>query len=347
MRLASVTLARDEADIIELFVRHTLHFVDRMYIVDDGSTDDTSLILSLLEREGLPLVVIREGNTAAYQQGLRTTALMQRAMRDENWHFVLPLDADEFITAVDREDLHGDLAALPKGAIGAFSLRQYLPPVSIQARGASSNQSALSRISCVLDLPRHPNKIVVPGSLAAHRETLISDGNHRVSRYHTELPAILLAHCDLAHIPVRSMDQLAAKCLVSYVRWRARSDYMPATAAHHMAGVQVLADEPGLLLTKPELLLLAYLPEAGKPVRHDPPRILGECRYPHLARIYPYRRLLGSLDALVEHSRSDAREMAAMRKKLARRGPVLARFSAFGRKLHRSVMKRCLAVRMR
>jgi len=348
MRLASVTIARDEADIIELFVRHTLNFVDRMYVVDDGSSDATAQILRLLAGEGLPVTVIQAGTTSSYQQGLRTTALMARAMAEESWDFVLPLDADEFITATDRRHLQADLAALPQGSVGAFALRQHVPLAEDGLRVAGPRvDDQIARMAHVLDLPRHPNKVVVPGALAAHPETLLSDGNHMVSRYQVELPSILLARSDLAHFPIRTMEQLAAKCLVSYVRWRARSDYESATAAHHIAGTQALAEEPALALSDPDRLLQAYLPEIGSRICHEPFQVKGTCQYPHLARTFPYRRVLGSLDALVERSRSDAREMAAMRKKLQRTEPLLSRANTFARKLRRSVMKRYLALRQR
>ena len=57
MRIASVSIVKDEADIIEAFVRHNLVFVDRMFIIDDRSSDNTSEIL-----QGSPLKSVCYGS---------------------------------------------------------------------------------------------------------------------------------------------------------------------------------------------------------------------------------------------------------------------------------------------
>ena len=59
MKIASISMVKNEADIIESFVRHTLRFVDVMYIIDHLSTDNTWIILNNLQAEGLPLILSR------------------------------------------------------------------------------------------------------------------------------------------------------------------------------------------------------------------------------------------------------------------------------------------------
>ena len=55
MRLWGVAMVRNEADVIEAFVRHNLCVLDGLAIVDHGSFDGTAEILANLRREGLPL----------------------------------------------------------------------------------------------------------------------------------------------------------------------------------------------------------------------------------------------------------------------------------------------------
>ncbi|MEP9367102.1 glycosyltransferase family 2 protein [Xanthobacter sp. VNH20] len=343
MRLASVTLARDEADIIEVFVRHNLHFVDCMYIIDDGSTDATRAILDLLQGEGLPVVRIEDGAHAAYNQGRRTTGLMHRAMQDEAWDFIFALDADEFITITDRATLEAELNALPEPRIGAFSVTHYFPHTDDD----TADPNPLSRLTHVLDLPRGANKVIVPGTFAGHPETLISDGNHIISRWHAEQPMTLLATADLAHFPVRSNDQLVAKCMVSYIRWRARPDYKASTASHHIDGARALMEEPGLLLERPDRLLLAYIPQLDGPVAVRPfAQRRASPRYLDLARTYPYRRVLASLDALVEGARAGTAELNALRVQVTKaQAPFHVALAAALRKTRRSFLKRWLSLR--
>ena len=56
-RIVSITMVKNEADIVESFVRHTLSFSDAMLVMDHRSTDATGRILAALKAEGLPLQV--------------------------------------------------------------------------------------------------------------------------------------------------------------------------------------------------------------------------------------------------------------------------------------------------
>lgn len=94
--IVAVSMVKNEMDIIESFVRHTLTFADRMIIADHQSTDRTRDILGQLQAEGLP-IVIETIYTARYAQAEVTTRLMHEAADVYDADLILPLDADEFI----------------------------------------------------------------------------------------------------------------------------------------------------------------------------------------------------------------------------------------------------------
>ncbi len=341
VNLAALTLARDEADIIEAFVRHTLRFVDRLYIVDDGSVDDTGRILRLLEAEGLPITRIDHAQSAAFQQGRRTTELMRQAQAARAWDFLFPLDADEFICAPSRAALEAELATLPRNHPGAFAMSHYAPWLPEEWHGGPP----LERLRHAIDVPRGPAKVIIPGALAACPGTLIADGNHLLSRYQIEQDAVLLERCELAHFPVRSAEQLAAKCLVSYVRWQSRPDFHPGMASHHFEAVRLLATQSKVEVADPHALMGVYMPcpDAPRVERAFHPAH-GELRYTDHTATRLFDRLLGSIDGLISTSRRQAADLERLQKELdALRKPLHTAAADQIRKLRRSIMKRYFA----
>jgi hypothetical protein len=59
MKIASVTVVRNECDIIEEFVRYNLNFFDEMHIVNHLSTDSTLNILLKLKNSSSDIATIR------------------------------------------------------------------------------------------------------------------------------------------------------------------------------------------------------------------------------------------------------------------------------------------------
>ena len=93
--IAVVSMVRNEADVIESFVRHNLGWADRLYVAVHESSDETLSILQALQGDGLP-IVLSEVKGAAQLQSEVVTMLMRQAVA-EGAAFVVPLDADEFL----------------------------------------------------------------------------------------------------------------------------------------------------------------------------------------------------------------------------------------------------------
>src|SRR3954464_12861551 len=110
MRLVAVSVVKNESDIIEPFVRHTLAWVDHHLVFDHDSTDGTREILGALQREGLPVALFRDDAPGQLQQA-RSNHLPRLAVQAHGADWVLPLDADEILTGPDRPTLESALAA--------------------------------------------------------------------------------------------------------------------------------------------------------------------------------------------------------------------------------------------
>src|SRR5437588_11083699 len=79
MRLFGVAMVRNEADVIEAFVRHNLRVLDGLAIADHGSLDGTSEGLARLQAEGLPLRV-GQAAEAAFVQSRHMTSVAREPL---------------------------------------------------------------------------------------------------------------------------------------------------------------------------------------------------------------------------------------------------------------------------
>jgi Glycosyl transferase family 2 len=114
-------MVRNEADIIESFVRYNLQFLDEMIIVLHSPLDDTPQIVTQLKAEGLPLVIERN-----HELGFSKAEWMNKVARDvlsaRRADFLFMLDADEFIKSPSRTYLDEAISAIPVGAKDASPL---------------------------------------------------------------------------------------------------------------------------------------------------------------------------------------------------------------------------------
>ena len=108
-----VSIVRNESDIIRIHVLHHLAIgLDRILVVDNGSSDGTDRILGELSRDGR---VRWTSDSGPFRQEAVLTELAREAFRaGADW--VVPLDADEFWCAPGR-DLRSVLAASGAAAL--------------------------------------------------------------------------------------------------------------------------------------------------------------------------------------------------------------------------------------
>ncbi|WP_421697527.1 glycosyltransferase family 2 protein [Ancylobacter sp.] len=301
MRIASISLVKDEADIIEGFVRHNLHFVDHMFVVDDRSNDTTSEILRRLAAESSTVTLVDDGWTGGFHQSRRTTALLHQVAAQGGWDFIAPLDADELICAPDRAAFEASLSAVPHGvAAGVGALFYCWTPADDM-----SIRDPLVRLTTALEPPAgHIFKAIAPASLFADPALTYVEGNHALLLGGSSVPVQRLAGVELAHFAVRSPDQIVSKCLKHYVGWRSRSDYKAHMASQAVAAVNALKREPGFHVSANAPVLDAYLPpDMAAKSRHRPfTERRGALAWPELAVPQPYAELAGLMDSLIDRA---------------------------------------------
>jgi Glycosyl transferase family 2 len=247
-----VAMVRDEADIIEAFVRHNLTVVDGLAIVDHGSSDGTAEILAALVAEGLPLRTTVERD-ADFRQSAVITRTAREVFAACDPDYIFMLDADEFLKVPSRARLEALLEPLPPDVHAVQSWQSYVPDFAHRHDTVSLLKSARRAP------PPQPavNKAVVSRHFLGS-PTLIAEGNHLVLRAigaesypivrHAPLPE---EECAIAHVPVRSAAQFSAKIAVGWLSCLMQPGRSEQLSYHWRDGFALLRS--GRQLT-PELL---------------------------------------------------------------------------------------------
>ena len=202
MRCVSVSVVKNEADVIEAMVRHNVQYLDHMTIVDNGSTDGTLQILTALRDEGLP-IDLRVDLSLGHMQTAIINQFVNGADCDRS-AFVFFLDGDEFLCCA-REEFRVFLETRPASFTMAW--KTYVPTPKDNRR----DPNVLTRIT-------HARRREPPGF--AYSKAVLSpedQGAVSVRAGSHGLRGMKLAQhptIRLAHFPVRSVQQIACKALL-------------------------------------------------------------------------------------------------------------------------------------
>ncbi len=242
MKLVAVSVVKNEADIIEPFIRHARAWVDHHLVFDHDSTDGTRGILGALQREGLPLTVYTDDALGNLQQA-RSNALTHRAVQEFAADWILPLDADEAISGPDRATLEDILAGLSEDAPASYLLENYYPT----AADDDGEANPLVRLQHCNREPEHTRKILVPRKLAADPGAVAGKGSHAIYRDNAPLAdQPLPSEFRLAHFPLRSSSQQAMRVALAELQKLSRGRAHAGLDTHYRLSFQLLAENPDM-----------------------------------------------------------------------------------------------------
>jgi glycosyltransferase involved in cell wall biosynthesis len=290
MNLVALSQVKNEIDVIELFVRHTLEYVDGMFIVDNASSDGTREVLADLAARGAPIGVIDDARTMNLQSQ-RMTALYRRAIRTFDVDFLFLLDADEFLRADSRSVLERALVKLPPGTFGRIPWQTYV----MRPEDARAEGDLLRRIRWRRKVEETPfEKVVMPASAEWAERAIIAFGSHAVRTDRGEKlrdHGAPLEGVSLAHFPVRSVEQITTKVIAGWISHLARAHEERGRENYHWHDMYRLILERRLSIddasrlsmnyAKHGDLLTPFSPEdlVEDPVRSDvPPALAGPRR---------------------------------------------------------------------
>lgn len=269
MRLVAVSVVKNEADVIEAFVRHTARWVDHHLIFDHQSTDGTRDILFALQREGLPLSLFTDDALGNLQQH-RSNHLARLAATAHAADFILPLDADEFLSGPDRRTLEGALAGHTTSPVSIPLLDYCLSEADDPAE--LNPALRLRHASRSLSTTR---KLMLPRTIVQDPLLTISKGSHEVSRGSEAIPAQPLPpDFFLAHLSQRSPAQQAIRLITAELQKLSRGQRHAGIDVHYRLGFQLLAENPALFaqisLRPASALQLRPVAYLGEALRYTP-----------------------------------------------------------------------------
>lgn len=276
----SISMVKNEADVIESFVRHTISFVDQMLIADHSSTDKTPEILRQLQAEGLPLRV-RRVYAAGYVQVETMNALLREAAMEEWADIVLPLDADEFLIADEGAmSCRAIVQGLDSNRIYRLPWRLYEPVYPHEEEARFLLARPLRRGTAFAS----GQKVMIGGALYRSAPFYLSEGSHygwRPGPSGEEKVAWVDApQLHLAHFPWRSNEQYLSKSQTIWLNSIAKYSYETPTTLLSPRYWKIAAGEgEGCTFEGPwEFVDLSHVAEPvlkySEDVRPDPARRL-------------------------------------------------------------------------
>jgi hypothetical protein len=268
MRLVAVSVVKNEADIIEAFVRHTSAWVDCHLVFDHDSTDGTREILRDLQAEGLPLALFTDDTLANLQQA-RSNHLTRLAAEVHGADWILPLDADEILCGAGRPALEENLVQGGATQPASLPLLDYCPTAEDNAGEANP----VLRLRHCRPAFSPTRKIFLPRSLALDSSLIAGKGSHALYRGTEALPNRLLPEdFYLAHLALRSPQHQVLRVVLAELQKLGRGQAAAGLDVHYRLGYQLLAESPELFFAavRPPVASLRPhpIPYHGGPLRH-------------------------------------------------------------------------------
>ena len=224
MRIASITGAKNESDIIESFVRQNARYIDDFYFVDD-SVDNTPIILSQLAAEGFNIKKINL-DTRDYQHSKVMTSVTRHINAQREYDWIFYLDADEIIYSPSRSVFN---QVLSQNAVHAVGVLRHLEFAANQ-KPYFESLNPLKECFNIRSHQSQTNKIFIRGD--QFDRVIINPGQHSVANIDGSAVDYFDSGMQLGHYPVRSASQYLTRSIIIYASLVAKLNKIPNEGNH-------------------------------------------------------------------------------------------------------------------
>lgn len=223
INIALVTMVKNEADIIEHFVRINSLWASHLFVVDDGSIDGTLNTLELLKEEGFNLTILTK-KTIDYQQNLLMTNIVRKISGTKLFDYIFPIDADEII--FDPEGLKSELLDSEMDDVCVINWASIVPIDESSIREMNPFHGHFEKVEAESKICE---KMIIPNNIAM--KCFIHMGNHDVSSDAYKIKKIVLK-TKLFHAPVRSREQILSKLIIGSYKFRLKKNKSRGEGSH-------------------------------------------------------------------------------------------------------------------
>ena len=228
-KIAVISMMKNEADIVESFVRYYAAFADCIIIADHNSNDGTWEILEMLKAE-YPFLVTTTVEQMEYIQSEIMTSLMELAANEFLADWILPMDADEFLLSEVNDDIRTVLESCWDNVLLLPWVNHEVPEDCYDRSRFLLNQPCRRAVR-----PLDACKVIVKGDYIRNNTWRLQQGNHgleavapnsNVPDYSDSKKLIL------AHFPFRSKEQYISKNALGWLTNIARFSKHTHFASH-------------------------------------------------------------------------------------------------------------------
>lgn len=202
MKIASFTMMRNEAAILDPFLDQLQCFFDYSAIVDHQSTDGS---VSLVERRSSSSLELFHLKSRGYPQSTLATEMMRRIFQRTSADWLFFLDCDEFLPFNDRGEL--EEALLQTGEEGYCRLNW----ANIVPTNLDGGNIFASPFDFAGRLSPFPKIIVSKNLFESHQDLKIAQGYHACLSSKALPQPSELSSKGLYHVPVTSKLRFAIK----------------------------------------------------------------------------------------------------------------------------------------